>query len=154
MLGDRAPGSCVERAILGRPVGTVDTQSWGPPSALHRFLDPVLVLAQVGVDARVARQGTALHSPGHEALELSLAHQGSPRVTLRGWDRDRDTDGQIARARDMENPRGTGGQGHRLRHRLAPALRPQPSGGGQFSPSSLGPVSASVPWFSLGPSPS
>lgn len=25
-----------------------------------------------------------LHPPGHEALELSFAHQGSPRVTLKG----------------------------------------------------------------------
>lgn len=64
----------------------------------HRFLNPASVLAQVGIDTRVARQGAALHSPRHKALELSSAHQGSPRVTLRGRNRDTDTDGQVARA--------------------------------------------------------
>jgi hypothetical protein len=46
-----------------------------------------LVLAQVSVDPGVARCGTALHPPGHEALELPVTHKRSPGVTLRGRDR-------------------------------------------------------------------
>lgn len=41
-----------------------------------------MVLAQVGVDAGVAGRGTALHPPGHEALQLTPAHQGTPGITL------------------------------------------------------------------------
>lgn len=66
-------------------------------SAPYGSLDPVLVLAQVGVDPGVARLGTALHPPGHQALELFSAHQGSPGVTLRGRGRDGDTHGQTAK---------------------------------------------------------
>lgn len=70
-----------------------------------------MVLAQVGIDAGVIRLGTVLHPPGHEALELSSAHQGSPGVTLRGRDRDGDIHRQMTRAVGMENPRGKDGMG-------------------------------------------
>lgn len=70
----------------GQQVGG-DVLPHGRSAAPHGLLDPAVVLAEVGVDSGVARQGTALHPPGHKALELPLAHQGSPRVSLRGRNR-------------------------------------------------------------------
>ena len=65
-----------------------------------------MICAQVGVDAGVTRLGTALHPPGHEALELPSTHQGSPGVTLVGRGRDGDIHGLTARALAAGNPRG------------------------------------------------
>ena len=65
-----------------------------------------MIFAQVGVDAGVTRLGTVLHPPGHEALELPSAHQGSPGVTLMGRGRDGDIRGPTARPLAVGNPRG------------------------------------------------
>lgn len=75
-----------------------------PSLVPNDLLYPGLVLAQVGVDPWVATLSTALHPPGHQALELSIAHQGSPGVTLRGRDRDGDACAQRPEPRARRTP--------------------------------------------------
>lgn len=45
------------------------------------LLNPVHVVADLGVDPRLALLGTAV-APGHNALELSIAGHRATRVTL------------------------------------------------------------------------
>jgi len=45
------------------------------------FLDPVNVIADLGVNSGIAFQSTS-NSPGHNSLQFSIAHNWSTRVTL------------------------------------------------------------------------
>lgn len=58
-------------------------EKWGISSRVgcYDVLDPVDELAQFDVDSRVVGQGAPL-TPRHQALDLSVTHQGAARVTL------------------------------------------------------------------------
>lgn len=48
----------------------------------HGVVDPSVVVADLGVDARPVLLGAAI-TPGHNALKLTIAHHGATRVTLK-----------------------------------------------------------------------
>lgn len=107
MLGEE-PLVLSGESRCGQQVGIRIPSHWRS-RAQNGLLDPVVVLAEVGVDSRVARQGTALHPPGHQALEFPVAHQGSSGVSLRARDPNGDTRERMDRAMCIEKRRRWGG---------------------------------------------
>lgn len=49
----------------------------------HGAANPRVVVADLGVDSRLVPLGAAI-TPGHHALQLTIAHHGATRVSLTG----------------------------------------------------------------------
>ena len=67
-------------------------------------LDTLCQQSYLGVDTGVAGLSTAV-SPGHNTLQLTIAHHGATRVTLREREKERKRDRERERQRERERGR-------------------------------------------------